>query len=63
VLSALLPVGAVYEALIGRPSLTWLVGPVATAAVTLVVARTARRQCVGELRAWFDKNQGAKVLD
>ncbi|MFL5341814.1 MAG: hypothetical protein ACJ8F7_16840 [Gemmataceae bacterium] len=63
VVASLLPVGAVYEALTGGPTLLWLAGPVLTAGLTLAVARSARRHCDAELRAWYDRNQGIKVLD
>lgn len=63
ILPALFPPGAVYLALTRPPSLAWVVGPVLVAGVTLAIARTARSRCETELRAWYDKNQGIKVLD
>jgi hypothetical protein len=63
VLSSLLPVGAVYEAATAQPNWLWLTGPLLTAAITLIVSRRAQRNCDRELRAWFDHNQGLKLLD
>lgn len=61
-LASLLPPGAVYQALATRPSVAWLPGPILLTILTLVIAVSARRHCVRELRAWFDGNQGRKVL-
>jgi hypothetical protein len=63
ILSSLIPVGAVYQALTGSPSWQWLPGPLLTASITLVIAHSARAHCDRELRLWYDKNQGVKVLD
>src|SRR5262249_11654491 len=63
VLPALLPPGTVYLALTRPPSLAWVVGPLVVGAVTLAVARSSRSRCETELGAWYDKNQGIKVLD
>lgn len=63
ILSALLPVGALYQALTQTPNLYWLPGPILLGAATLIIAHTARQRCAGELRLWFDRNQGIKTLD
>ena len=63
ILSSLLPVAAVYSASTAPPDFLWLVGPLLTGCITLFVARRARRDCDRDLRAWFDRNQGIKLLD
>jgi hypothetical protein len=62
-LAALLPPGAVYLALAGSPSLAWLPGPLLIGATALVIGRSAQKQCDRELRTWFDRNQGRKILE
>jgi hypothetical protein len=62
-LPSLLPPGAVFIAQTTGPTLGWLPGPVLTAAVTLLISRSAQRHCDRDLRLWFDRNQGVKVLD
>jgi hypothetical protein len=62
VLAALLPTGAVYQALATTPSMAWLPGPMIIAMLTVGIAVSARRHCVHELRAWFEGNQGRKVM-
>jgi hypothetical protein len=62
-LAALLPPGAVYLALATQPSMAWLPGPILVACVTLALGITARRHCVRDLRAWFEGNQGQRVLN
>lgn len=62
-LPALLPPGAVYVALADAPTLSWLPGPLLLGATALVIGRLAQKHCDRELRTWFDRNQGRKVLD
>src|SRR5262245_46262413 len=62
-LPALLPPGAVYLALADAPTLSWLPGPFLLGATALVIGRLAQKQCDRELRTWFDRNQGRKVLE
>jgi hypothetical protein len=61
-LGDLLPPGAIYRA--GRASLSaaWLLGPVAIATLTLLVARHSLRLCDAELRRWYDRHSGRKVM-
>jgi hypothetical protein len=61
-LGGLLPPGVVYRA--GAEAASWLglIGPTVCAALTLVVARRALRRCDAELRDWYDRNAGRKVL-
>ena len=60
--SSILPPGAVYQALATTPSVTWLPGPMIISILTVAIAMSARRHCVRELRAWFEGNQGRKVM-
>jgi hypothetical protein len=59
--AALLPPGMVYRAG-SATGPAWLVGPVLCAAVTLTVARRSLLSCDSELRAWYDRHCGSKVL-
>jgi hypothetical protein len=61
-LGALLPPGMVYHAAAGPASLAWLPGPVLVAAVTLAVGRWSLRYCDRELRRWYDRHAGHKVM-
>lgn len=60
--AAWLPPGMVYRAGAGPLVLAWLVGPVAVTALTLVVARTALAGCDAQLRRWYDRHHGSRVL-
>jgi len=62
VLPSLLPPGAVYQALATKPSLAWLPGPILVTILTVMIALSARRHCLRDLRAWFDGNQGRRAL-
>jgi hypothetical protein len=56
-----LPPGMVYGA--GPAgSWAWLVGPVAVATTTLAVARRSLARCDAELRRWYDRHHGARVM-
>jgi hypothetical protein len=61
-LGGVLPPGMVYRALSVPASLAGLLGPVLIAAATLVVARRSLRTCDTELRNWYDRHHGAKVM-
>lgn len=63
ILPGLLPPGAVYLALADAPNLRWLPGPILIGVLALLIGRKAQKQCDHELRLWFDRNQGRKVLD
>jgi hypothetical protein len=62
-LAALLPPGGVYSAGTGSPALALLAGPLLAAGLTLVVARRTLGQCDLELRRWYERHHGQKVLD
>jgi hypothetical protein len=62
-LAGLVPPGSVYHAAAAVPALAWLPGPVLGAALALGTARFARRHCEAELRGWYDRHHGAKVLE
>lgn len=55
-----LPPGTVHGA--GALTPPGLAGPVLVAALTLVLSRDALRHCEARLRAWYDRNHGAKVM-
>lgn len=62
VLPTLLPPGALYLALAKEPSLTWMLGPILTASLTIAIAVSARRTCINDLRAWLDRNHGNRAI-
>ena len=57
-----LPPGMVYRAATGPLSAWALLGPIAIAALTLIVARRSLGRCDASLRQWYDGNQGSKVM-
>jgi hypothetical protein len=59
-LAALVPPGAVYVVLIAPPTWLWLAGPSLTALVTLWLTRRVVGRCDGNLRDWYDRNQGTR---
>jgi hypothetical protein len=61
-LASLLPPGSLYVALTREPSMAWLPGPMITLVAIVAIARWSRRDCVRDLRAWFDVHQGRKVM-
>jgi hypothetical protein len=63
VLAALVPPGAVFQALEVPPSWAWLPGPACVAIAALLMTHVARTRCVSELRVWYDANHGRKMLD
>jgi hypothetical protein len=62
-LAALVPPGSVYHPGAAAPAVGWLPGPVLGAVACLGTARFARRRCEAELRRWYDRHHGRKVLD
>jgi hypothetical protein len=62
-LGALLPPGSVYAPVAVTPSLSWFVGPLLGGAAALVLTRFALVCCEDELRGWYDRHHGAKVVD
>ena len=62
-LAALLPPGGVYRAGFTSDSVSSLLGSALTAAVTLTLARWSLRHCDQQLRQWYDRHHGSKVLD
>jgi hypothetical protein len=61
-LGALAPPGLVYSAHIPAVSPAWLLSPVLLAALTLVVSRRSLRDCDAQLRRWYDRHHGQKVM-
>ena len=62
VLGDLLPPGAIYRAAVAAPAPAWLLGPMLVAALTLLTARTSLSRCDAELRRWYDRHCGRKVM-
>ena len=61
-LGDLLPPGTVYSAATASLSWAWLAGPVLVAAAALAVARRSLGRCDAELRRWYDRHSGRKVM-
>jgi hypothetical protein len=61
--AALTPPGSVYFALTGSLGLAWLSGPLLMGGWVLFSARRSRASCEDDLRAWYDRNHGRKLLD
>lgn len=61
-LAALTPPGLVYSAHTPAGSLSWLVGPILLAGLTLVLARRSLDSCDTQLRRWYDGHHGHKVM-
>lgn len=61
-LAALLPPGLVYSAVTTPPSAAWLVAPVLIAGLALVIGRRALVRCDRDLRDWYDRCHGQKVM-
>ena len=57
-----LPPGMVYRAATGPLSAQALLGPLAIAALTLIVSRRSLAQCDERLRQWYDGHHGNKVV-
>jgi hypothetical protein len=62
-LAALLPPGFVYSATAAPPVLAGLAGPVLAGAAALALAQTAQARCESDLRAWYERHHGRKLLD
>jgi hypothetical protein len=62
-LAALVPPGSVYQPGASLAAATWLPGPALGAALTLALARTSLARCEDDLRRWYDRHHGQKVVD
>jgi hypothetical protein len=62
IFAALTPPGLVYSAHAPANSWIWLFGPALLAALTLLVARRSLRDCDRELRRWYDRHHGSKIM-
>jgi hypothetical protein len=60
---ALLPPGGVYAPIAGSSPAAWLAGALLAGVVALAISQVALRSCDRELRAWYDRHQGRKVID
>jgi len=61
-LAGLTPPGFVHAAGAGTPDVIWLVGPMLAGVVALMVARVALGRCDLDLRAWYERHHGRKVI-
>lgn len=61
-IAALTPPGFVYCANAPAGSLAWLLGPVLWAGLTLLAARYSLHRCDAELRRWYDRHHGSKIM-
>jgi hypothetical protein len=61
-LAALTPPGAVYGAPVSGTGPWWLLGPVVLAGLTLALGRQAQARCDRDLRNWYSRSHGAKVM-
>ena len=59
----LVPVGAIYQSATAPPGQAWTAGSVAAGIATLALARVSLRRCDGELRRWYERHHGSKVID
>lgn len=62
-LADVIPPGSVYAPVAGSPPVYWLAGPLIGGAIMLVLARFALARCDAELRLWYDRHHGMKVID
>jgi len=62
-IASLLPPGAVYLPLAYPLQLTWCIGPIVLASVTLLMIRRTIENCDRDLRIWYDRNQGTISAD
>jgi hypothetical protein len=56
--AALLPPGSVYLPLTAASTWTWSIGPILCGTVALLLARWSLARCEGQLRRWYELNQG-----
>lgn len=61
--AAILPPGMVYGPLVNLGPLYWLAGPTFAAIIVLRVARRSLASCDQELRRWYERYHGQKVID
>jgi hypothetical protein len=61
-LTPVLPPGGVYAAAARGPGLLWGLGPLAAGAGALLVGRLALARCEPELRQWYEKHHGRKLM-
>lgn len=62
-LAMFLPPATVYGPLVGLGPWYWLPGPILAGVLALTVARRSLAQCDTELRRWYERYHGQKVID
>ena len=58
-----LPPGSVYGPVAGCSVGGWFAGPLLGGVAVLVLARAALARCDGELRRWYERHHGCRVMD
>ena len=61
--AAILPPATVYGPLVGLSAWYWIPGPILAGAAALTIARRSLEQCDTELRRWYERYHGQKVID
>ncbi len=59
----LLPPGGVYGPVAGCSIAGWVAGPLLGGVAALGLARAALARCDGELRCWYERHHGRRVMD
>jgi hypothetical protein len=59
----LLPPGAVYQPGGSGLTLAWCLGPCLAGLASLCLARRGLTSCIEDLRRWYDRNHGVKVME
>jgi hypothetical protein len=62
-LAALVPPGSVYQPGASLAAASWLPGPALGAALTLVLARSSLARCEDDLRRWYDRHHGQRIVE
>ena len=62
-LASLVPPGAVYYPAVAQPGTTWMSGPLLAGVAALALAQVSFSRCDRELRNWYDRHHGRKIVD
>jgi hypothetical protein len=62
-LAVLVPPGSVYSPILSLDQASWLPGCLGAGLVSLALARSSKRDCVEDLRRWYDRHHGQKSLE
>lgn len=61
IVAGLFPPGAIFLAMVEPLTVTWFLGPTVLAIGAVVLAQKIRHRCEGDLRRWYDLNQGTQT--